>query len=159
LAASLAGHHQPNTFNKIIWEAKPASYGTSSTLRQPWQIFWSAGKPSQLYSQHLGSQCRYLDSVVWELGSQANNLQHLGSYGRFFGQLGSLASCIVSILAANAAILIQLSGKPSQQCLTILAVMADFLVSWEAWPAIVSILAANSDILIQLSGKPSQLYV
>jgi hypothetical protein len=49
------------------------------------------------------------------LGSQASNLQHLGSHVRFLGLLGSLASYLVSILAVNADILIQLSGKPSQR--------------------------------------------
>ncbi len=94
----------------------------SSTSWQLWQIFWSAGKPSQLYSQHLGSQCSYLNSVVWE--AKPTMFNHLGSHGRFFGQLGSLASysqhlgsqfryldsvvweakpalCIINILAAS----------------------------------------------------------
>jgi hypothetical protein len=70
------------------------------------------------------------------LGSEGSNLQHLGSQKGFFGQLGSLASYLVSILAANAAILIQLSGKPKPTIFNILAAMADSLVSWAAKPAL-----------------------
>jgi hypothetical protein len=70
------------------------------------------------------------------LGSQASNLQHVGSQNRFFGQLGSLASNIVSSLAANADILIHLSGKPSQQSST----------SWQPWKILWS------------AGQPIQLY-
>jgi hypothetical protein len=46
-----------------------------------------------------------------------------------------LASYLVSILAANAAILIQLSGKPSP-IVNILAAKTDSLVSKEAKPAV-----------------------
>ncbi len=95
----------------VFW--KPSLH--SSTSWPPKRILWSAGKPSQLYSQHLSSQCRYLDSVVWE--AQANNLQHLGSHGRFFGQLGSQASYTGSILACSYLDSVVWEAKPYCQLL------------------------------------------
>jgi hypothetical protein len=83
----------------------------SSTCWQPKQILWSAGQPSQLYSQHLGSQCRYLDSVVWEAKPAIFNI--LAAMADFLVSWEAKPAIVSIILAANAAILIQLSGKPS----------------------------------------------
>jgi hypothetical protein len=88
--------------------------------------------------------------------SQAYILQHLGHQKGFFGQQGSLANYIVSILAANADTLIQLSGKPKPTIFNILAAMEDSLVSWAAKPAIQAA-SWHAAILIQLSGKPSPI--
>jgi hypothetical protein len=94
-------------------------------------MFWSAGKPSQLHSQHLGSQCRYLDSVVWEAKPTIFNILAAKTDSLVLVSWAAKPA-IVSILTANVDILIQLSGRPSQQCLTILAAKTDSLVSWEA---------------------------
>jgi hypothetical protein len=73
-----------------------------------------AAKPTTYSQQHLGSQFRYLNSVVWEAKPTIFNI--------LAGKIDSLVlvswaakpAIVSSILAANSDILIQLSGKLSQ---------------------------------------------